>query len=188
MRSNVQKRAIIDGILITVVAVILISVAPSISAARPVRISHGRSRNVVPTPPSGAVGESSTAEVLQRQNEILAGLEVSQSALERAATDSDIAIRHGINQLKTDFGDSRRESLQMLEAANQRIASIRRWLEFIALLFVLSLGALVYFIVRLVRFQEDSLKWKGDVRAINPAERGTFSWQSEDPANGPDPI
>ena len=76
----------------------------------------------------------------------------------------------------------------MLEEASQRIASTRRWLEFIALLFVLSLGALVYFIVRLVRFQEGSLKWSGDVRAINPAERGTFNWQSEDPANGPDPI
>jgi hypothetical protein len=63
-----------------------------------------------------------------------------------------------------------------------------RWLEFIALLFMLSLGALAYFIVRLVRFREDSLKLKGDMRAINPAERETFSWPTEDPANGTDPI
>lgn len=184
MRSKVQKRATIDGILITVVAAILVSVAPSISTARSTRNSHGRSKNVLPTPPSDAVGEPSTAEVLQRQNEILAGLGMSQSTLERSATD----FRYGINELKTDFADSRKESLQMLEAANQRIASIRRWIEFVALLFVLSLGALVYLIVRLVRLQEHSLKWNGDLRAIDPAERGTFRWQPEDPTNGPDPI
>jgi hypothetical protein len=109
MLSNVQKRAIIDGILITVVVAILISVAASMSAARAGWISHAKSRSVVPAPQSGAVGEPSTAEVLQRQNEILAGLEVSQSALESVATDSDTAIPRGINQLKTDFADSRKE-------------------------------------------------------------------------------
>lgn len=191
MRLKVRRRAIIDGMLLTVIAAILVSVAPSISAARSTRASHGRSGNVVGTPHSGAIGEPSTAAVLQRQNEILAGLEMSQSALERAATDSNTAFRHGINQLRTDFADSRRESLQMLEAANQSIASTRRWLEFLALLLVLSLGALVYFIVRLlplVRFQEDSQKWEHHIRAIIPAERGTSSWQREEPANGPDPV
>src|SRR5262249_10182419 len=145
--------------------------APSISAARPARMSHGRSRNIVSPPPSGAEGEPSTAEVLQRQNEILAGLEVSQSALKRTATDSNTAIPHGINQLKTDFADSRKESLQMLKATSQCIGSIKGWLEFVALLFVLSLGALAYIILRLVplvRFQEDSLRWECNLRAINP--------------------
>ncbi len=187
MRAWVQKRAVVDGIITTVVVAILVLMAASNSVARTARISHNRSTAVL-KPASETAAQQSTAQVLQRQNEILAGLQVSQSALDKAVNDSSMAIHQGLNQLNAGLADSRRESLQTLEATNQRLTSIRRWLEFVALLFVLSLGTVVYFIVRLVRFQEDSVQVQGQHESAISRERRRYSWHSEDPVNGPDPV
>jgi hypothetical protein len=181
MRSKVQKQAIVDSILITVVAAIVVSMAPSISAARTAKTFHLRSRNGVTTPPFRTAVAPSTAEVLQRQNEILAGLEVSQSALEKAATDSNASIQRAMNQLRADLADSHR----VLTVMNQRIDSMRRWLRSVVLFFFLSLCGLFYVVFRPVRIRDNSFKPRGRAAEKSPAEDEIVQRQNGEPANAP---
>ena len=119
------------------------------------------------------------------KNEVLAGLEMSQSTLEKATNDFNTATQHGINQLRGDFANSRGETQQVLQAMNQRIDSMRRWLRSVVVLFLLSLGGLAYAIYRPVRVQDSSFRRRSRAPAMNPADDETAEWQSGESANGP---
>jgi len=71
----------------------------------------------------------------------------------------------------------------MLEQTNQRINSTQRWLKSVVVLFVLSLGGLLYVALQLPRLQDNPVKWKGKVPDMGPDEEGIVAWQSSEPAN-----
>jgi hypothetical protein len=180
MQSYVLRRPIVDGILITVAATVLILVAPPSSGARRASDSHARARNV--SPPTSAT--AATAEALKRQNEILTGLEASQSALEKAVTDLNTAVPQSMGQLREDFTESHRDTQQLLQAMNQRIDSIWKWLRSFFVFFFLLLIGLSYFIFRPVRAQENSFKRQRKTLEMGPAENEITEWQNTEPANG----
>jgi len=184
MRSNIRSRSIVNGIVLTVGATILVSVVPTTSGARTARGFHDRARHAFAA--TAAIGgDPATPAVLKRQNEVLAGLEMSQSTLEKATNDFNTATQHGINQLRGDFANSRGETQQVLQAMNQRIDSMRRWLRSVVVLFLLWLGGLAYAIYRPVRVQDSSFRRRSRAPAMNPADDETAKWQSGETANGP---
>ena len=179
MQSYVRRRSIVDSILITVAATVLILVAPLSSGARRTSNSRARARNV--SPPTSA--PAATAEALKRQNETLTGLEASQSALEKAATDSNTAVQRSMGQLREDFTESHRNTQQLLQAMNQRIDSMWRWISSFFVFFFLSLIGLSYFIFRPIRAQDNSFKRQCKTLEIGPAENEITVWQNTEPAN-----
>jgi hypothetical protein len=68
--------------------------------------------------------------------------------LEKETIDFSAAIQRRMNQLSTELEDSRMETQQMLEQTTQRINSIQRWLKSVVLMFVLSLGGLLFYVIR----------------------------------------
>jgi hypothetical protein len=137
---------------------------------------------VVPKQLPAAVRKLTTAEELKQQSEVLAGLQVSQSALEKETVDFNAAIQGRMNQLSAEFADSHKQTQQMLE---QRINSTQRWLQSILLLFVLSLGGLLYVVRQLSRLRDNPVKWKSKVPDMSHDEEGIIAWQSGEPANSP---
>jgi hypothetical protein len=173
----------VDGILITVVSVLVFLLAASPNAAA--RVVHSRHRRAVPKPPATAVAEPATAKALKQASEALAGLQASQSALAKETADFNTAIQRRMSQLSAEVGDSQRETQQMLKQTNQRIDTTRRWLKSIVALFVVSLGGLFYGIFQLLRLQDNPVKWKGKVPDVPPAEEKIVMWETNEPANGP---
>ena len=108
----------------------------------------------------------------------MAGLQVSQSALEKKTVDFNAAIQRQMNQLSAELADSYKQTQQMLKQTNQRINSTQRWLKSIVLLFVLSLGGLLYVALRLPRLQANPVKWKGKVPDLSPDEERIVAWQN----------
>jgi len=180
MQSYVLRRPIVDGILITVAATVLISVAPPSSAAG--RASDSRTQARCVSPPTSAT--AATAEALKRQNEILTGLETSQSALEKAVMDLNTAVPQSMGQLREDFTESHRDTQQLLQAMNQRIESMWKWLRSFFVFFFLSLIGLSYFIFRPVRAQDNSFQRQRKTLEMGPAENEITEWQNTEPANG----
>jgi hypothetical protein len=138
---------------------------------------------MVPKQLPAAVRQPTTAEKLKQQSQVLAGLQVSQSALEKETVDFSAAIQRRMNQLSAEFADSHKHTQQMLEQTNQRINSTQRWLKSVVVLFVLSLGGLLYVALQLPRLQDNPVKWKGKVPDMGPDEEGIVAWQSSEPAN-----
>ena len=68
--------------------------------------------------------------------------------MEKETIDFSAAIQRRMNQLSTELEDSRMETQQMLEQTTQRINSIQRWLKSVVLMFVLSLGGLLFYVIR----------------------------------------
>lgn len=172
---------IVDGILITVVSAVFLSAASPNSAARTTRIAHARAGSALPKPLARAVEGPATTAMLKQQTEVLAGLQVSQSALEKQTADVNTAIQRGMNQLRADFADSRKEAQQMLEETNRRIDSTRRWLQSIVVFFILSLGGLFFLIFR--RPVLDNSFRKSRFPDRSPAGEEVVRWQSGEPSN-----
>jgi len=183
MWPTVRSRSDVDGILITVVSALVFLLAASPNAAA--RVAHSRARRAVPKPPATTVAEPATAAALKQESEALAGLQASQSALERETADFNTAIQRRMKQLSAEVGDSQRETQQMLKQTDQRIDSTQRWLKSIVALFVFSLGGLLYGILRLSRLRDNRVKWKGKVPDVHPHEERIMMWEAGEPANGP---
>ena len=108
---------------------------------------------------------------------------MSQSTLEQVTADFNAAIQRRMNQLSTEFADSHKQMQQMLAQTNQRINSTQRWLQSVVLLFVLSLGGLLYVARQLSRLRDNPVKWKGKVPDMSPDEEGIIAQQSGEPAD-----
>jgi hypothetical protein len=189
MWPSIRTRSGVDRILITAVSVLvfLSAASPTVSIAG-AKVPHSRVRTAIPKQLPTAVREPTTAEEVRQQSEVLARLQVSQSALEKETVDFNAAILRRVNQLSAEFADSYKQTQQMqqmLEQTNQRLASTRRWLKSIVLLFVLSLGGLLYVARQLPRLQDNPVKWKGKVPDISSDREGIIAWQSGKPANSP---
>ena len=113
----------------------------------------------------------------------MAGLQVSQSALEKKTVDFNAAIQRQMNQLSAELADSYKQTQQMLKQTNQRIDSTQRLVQSIVLLFVLSLGGLLYLVLQLPRLEHNPVKWEGKVPDMSPDEEGIIAWQNGEPAN-----
>ena len=184
MWSSIRTRTGVDRILITAVSalVFLSAVSPTVSIAG-AKVPHSRARTAIPKQLPATVLEPTTAEAPKQQSEVLASLQVSQSALEKETVDFNADIQRRMNQLSAEFADSYKQTQQMLEQTNQRLDSTRRWLKSIVLLFVLSLGGLIYVALQLPRLQDKPVKWKGKVPDISSDREGIIAWQSGKPAN-----
>jgi hypothetical protein len=184
MWPSIRTRSGVDRILITAVSVLvfLSTASPTVSVAA-AKVPHSRARKAVPKQLPAAVREPATAEELKQQSEVLAGLQVSQSALEKKTIDFNAAVQRRMSQLSAEFADSHKQTQQMLAQTNQRINSTQRWLKSIVLLFVLSLGGLLYVVRQLTRLQDNPVKWKGKVPDMSPDEEGIIASQSGEPAN-----
>jgi predicted PurR-regulated permease PerM len=192
MWSSVWSRFGIDRILITVVSSLaFLSVAPPIVSVAAAKVSHSRERTTVPQRLPAVVREPTIREPtideeLKQQSKILAGLQASQSALEKETIDSNAAIQRQMNQLNAELGDSRKGTQQMLEQVTQGINSTRRWLKTAILIFVLSLGGMLFYVIRqLPKPQDNTVKWKGKVPKLSPDEEDVIAWQSGEPVNAP---
>jgi hypothetical protein len=132
------------------------------------------------------VREPAIDEELKQQSEILAGLQASQSALEKETVGFNAAIQRQMNQLNTELVDSRKETQQMLEQTTQRINSSRRWLKSVILIFVLSLGGMLFYVIRqLPKLQDTPVRWRGKVPKLSSDEEDVIAWQSGETANAP---
>jgi ABC-type multidrug transport system fused ATPase/permease subunit len=177
----------VDRFLITMVTTIILlsATSPMVSVAA-AKVIHSRVRRAVPERRRpAAVQEPATAEKPKQLSQVLAGLEVSQSALEKEASDLEAAMTRRMNQLSTDLGDSQKQTQQMLEKTNQRINSIQRLFKFIVLMFVLSLGGVLYNVLQPVRVRHSRVKWKGKIPEMSPEEERISAWPDDKPANGP---
>jgi hypothetical protein len=189
MWPSESGRSSVDHCLIAVLsALIFLLVASSIVSVAAAKVPHQRARMAVPKQPPAAAQDPATAGELKQQSEVLVGLQVSQSALEKETADFNTAIQRRMNQLIAQFGDSQKQTHQMLEETNQRINSTQRWLKAFATLFVLSLGGLLYVALQLSSLQDNPIKWKGKVPEISPAEEDTIAWQSGEPAKTVQPV
>jgi hypothetical protein len=169
MWPSVRTRSGVDRILITAVsALAFLSTVPSTVSVAAANALHSRARTAIRKQLPAAVRGPATAEELKQQSEALAGLQVSQSAVEKETVDFNAAIQRRMNQLSAEFADSHKQTQQMLEQTNQRINSTQRWLKSIVLLLVLSLGGLLYVALQLPRLQDSPVKWKGKVPDMNP--------------------
>ena len=181
MWPSVRSQSGVHRILIAMAsAVVFLAAAAPIVSVAAAKVSRSRERMTVPKQIHVAVREPGTAEELKQLSELLVGLQVSQSALEKETAD----IRTRINQLSGELEDSRKETRQILEQTNQRINSTQRWWKSIALMLVLSLGGLLYVARQLPKLQ-NPVKWKGRVPEMSPDEEGIIAWRSGEPANGP---
>jgi hypothetical protein len=165
-------------------AVVFLAAASPIVSVAAAKVSRSRERMTVPKQIHVAVREPGTAEELKQLSELLVGLQASQSALEKQTADFNAAIQRRINQLSSEFEDSQKETRQMLVQTNQRINSTQRWCKFIVLMFLLSLGGLLYVARQLPKLQ-NPVKWKGGVPEVSRDEEGIIAWRSGEPANGP---
>ncbi|MBV8358927.1 MAG: hypothetical protein JO189_13470 [Deltaproteobacteria bacterium] len=189
MWSSIRTRTGVVRILITAVSalVFLSTASPTVSIAG-AKVPHSRAKTAIPKQLPTVVQEPTTAEELRQQSEVLARLQVLQFTMEKETIDFNAAIQRRMNQLSAEFADSYKQTQQMqqmLEQANQRIDSTRRWLKFIVILFMLSLGGLLYVALQLPRLQDNSVKWKGRVPDISSDREGIIAWQSGKPANSP---
>ena len=192
MWPSVRIRSRVDRILITAVSVLvfLSTASPTVSAAA-AKVRHSRARTAVakqlpaavPKQLPLAVRQPTTAEELKQQSEVLAGLQVSLSALEKKTVDFNAAIQRRMNQLSAEFADFHKQTQQMLKQTNQRIDSTQRLVQSIVLLFVLSLGGLLYLVLQLPRLEHNPVKWEGKVPDMSPDEEGIIAWQNGEPAN-----
>ena|SRR5215469_1919801 len=187
MWSSVRSRFGVDRILITMVSSLaVLSAAPPIVSVAAARVSHSRARTTVPQRLPAVAREPAMVEELKQQSEILAGLQASQSALEKETVDFNAVSQRQMNQLSAELVDSRKATQQMLEQTTLRINSIHRWLKTVVLMFVLSLGGLLFYVIRqLPKLQDNPVKWKGKVPKLSPDEEGIIAWQSGEPANAP---
>jgi hypothetical protein len=183
MWPSVRTRSGVDRILITAVSVLvfLSAASPTVSIAA-AKVPHSRPRKAVPKQLPVAVRQPTTAEELKQQSQVLAGLQVSQSAIEKKIVDFNAAIQRQMNQLSAELTDSYKQTQQMLKQTNQRIDSTQRWVQSIVLLFVLSLAGLLYVVLQLPRHEDNPVKWKGKVPDMSP-EEGIIAWQSGEPPN-----
>ena len=191
MWPSVRTQSGVDRILFLITAVsalvFLSTASPTVSVAA-AKVPHSLARTAVakqlpaavPKQLPLAVRQPTTAEELKQQSEVLAGLQVSLSALEKKTVDFNAAIQRRMNQLSAEFADSHKQTQQMLE---QRINSTQRWLQSIVLLFVLSLGGLLYLVLQLPRLEHNPVKWEGKVPDMSPDEEGIIAWQNGEPAN-----
>ena len=186
MWSSIRTRTGVGRILIiTVSALVFLSAAsPTVSIAG-AKVPHSRARTAIPKQLPATVLEPTTAEAPKQQSEVLASLQVSQSALEKETVDFNADIQRRMNLLSAEFADSYKQTQQMLEQTNQRLDSTQRWLKSIVLLFVLSLGGLIYIALQLPKLQDNPVKWKGKVPDISSDREGIIAWQSGKPANSP---
>ena len=199
MWPSVRIRSRVDRILITAVSVLvfLSTASPTVSAAA-AKVRHSRARTAVakqlpaavPKQLPVAVRQPTRAEELKQQSEVLAGLQVSLSglqvslsALEKKTVDFNAAIQRRMNQLSAEFADFHKQTQQMLKQTNQRIDSTQRLVQSIVLLFVLSLGGLLYLVLQLPRLEHNPVKWEGKVPDMSPDEEGIIAWQNGEPAN-----
>src|SRR5215472_10200785 len=134
MWSSVWSRFGVNHILtIMASSFALLSAAPPIVSVAAAKVSHSRERTTVPQRLPAVVREPAIVEELKQQSEILAGLQASQSALEKETVDFNTVIQRQMNQLSAELVDSRKETQQMLEQTTQRINSTRRWLKSVVL-------------------------------------------------------
>jgi hypothetical protein len=176
----------VDRFLITMVTTIILlsAISPMVSVAA-AKVIHSRVRRAVLERRPAVVQEPATAQELKQLSQVLVGLQVSQSALEKEISDLDAAMTRRMNQLNADLGDSQKQTQEMLEKTNQRINSTQRWLKFIVLMFVLSLGGVLYNVLQPARVRHSRVKWKGKIPEMSPEEEGIIAWQGGGPANGP---
>jgi len=186
MWPSVRTRSGVDRILFLITAVsalvFLSTASPTVSVAA-AKVPHSRARRAVSKQLPAAVRQPTTAEELKQQSEVLAGLQVSLSALEKKTVDFNAAIQRRMNQLSAEFVDSYKQTQQMLKQTNQRIDSTQRLVQSIVLLFVLSLGGLLYLVLQLPRLEHNPVKWEGKVPDMSPDEEGIIAWQNGEPAN-----
>jgi len=186
MWPSVRTQSGVDRILFLISAVsalvFLSTASPTVSVAA-AKVPHSRARRAVSKQLPAAVRQPTTAEELKQQSEVLAGLQVSLSALEKKTVDFNAAIQRRMNQLSAEFVDSYKQTQQMLKQTNQRIDSTQRLVQSIVLLFVLSLGGLLYLVLQLPRLEHKPVKWEGKVPDMTPDEEGIAAWQSGEPAN-----
>ena len=184
MWPSLRSRCGVDRTLIMVGGIIVVlSTVPPIVSVAAARVPHSRARMAASRAPSAADREPAAGGVLKQQTEVLAGLQVSQSALEKQTTDFNTAIQRRMNQFRVDFADFRRKTQQTLEQTNQRINSIRRWLQSVIVFLMLSLGWLFYVTVRLLKVQDNSFKWNYKAPETSPAEEEILRWQEGEAAN-----
>ena len=165
-------------------SLVFLSAAPPIVSVAAAKVSHSRERTTVLQRLPAVVREPAIVEGLKQQSEILVSLQASQSALEKETVDFNAAIQRRMNQLSAELGDSQKKTQQMLEQTTQRINSTQRWLKSVVLMFVLSLGGLLFYVIRqLPKLQDNSVKWKGKVPKMSPDEEGVIAWQSAEPSN-----
>ena len=193
MWPSVRTQSGVDRILFLISAVsalvFLSTASPTVSVAA-AKVPHSRARRAVSKQLPAAVRQPTTAEELKQQSEVLAGLQVSLSglqvslsALEKKTVDFNAAIQRQMNQLSAELADSYKQTQQMLKQTNQRINSTQRWLKSVVVLFVLSLGGLLYLVLQLPRLEHNPVKWEGKVPDMTPDEEGIAAWQSGEPAN-----
>jgi hypothetical protein len=186
MWPSVRTQSGVDRILFLISAVsalvFLSTASPTVSVAA-AKVPHSRARRAVSKQLPAAVRQPTTAEELKQQSEVLAGLQVSLSALEKKTVDFNAAIQRRMNQLSAEFADFHKQTQQMLKQTNQRIDSTQRLVQSIVLLFVLSLGGLLYLVLQLPRLEHNPVKWEGKVPDMTPDEEGIAAWQSGEPAN-----
>jgi hypothetical protein len=183
--SRNKRRIFVGIIVITLAGVFLLPGAHPIFAAHPGKIRHARGTTAFSHPSGIPTGQKTFAGALEQQAEVLAGLQVSQSALEKQTADSDSVVHREISQLTADVANSRRESQQDLKQAieqtSQRIDSLRRWLRSFALLFFVSLGGLLYVISRGSKVREQHYRtWKSEVPEMTYGE--IAGWQNGEAA------
>ena len=201
MWPSVRTQSGVDRILFLISAVsalvFLSTASPTVSVAA-AKVPHSLARTAVakqlpaavPKQLPVAIRQPTTAEELKQQSEVLAGLQVSLSglqvslsALEKKTVDFNAAIQRRMNQLSAEFADFHKQTQQMLKQTNQRIDSTQRLVQSIVLLFVLSLGGLLYLVLQLPRLEHNPVKWEGKVPDMTPDEEGIAAWQSGEPAN-----
>ena len=194
MWPSVRTQSGVDRILFLITAVsalvFLSTASPTVSVAA-AKVPHSLARTsvakqlpaAVPKQLPVAIRQPTTAEELKQQSEVLAGLQVSLSALEKKTVDFNAAIQRRMNQLSAEFADFHKQTQQMLKQTNQRIDSTQRWVQSIVLLFVLLLGGLLYVVLQLPRLEDNPVKWEGKVPDMSPDEEGIIAWQNGEPAN-----
>jgi len=186
MWPSVRTQSGVDRILFLISAVsalvFLSTASPTVSVAA-AKVPHSRARRAVSKQLPAAVRQPTTAEELKQQSEVLAGLQVSLSALEKKTVDFNAAIQRRMNQLSAEFVDSYKQTQQMLKQTNQRIDSTQRLVQSIVLLFVLSLGGLLYLVRQIPRLEDNPVKWESTVSDMSPDEEGIVAWQNGEPAN-----
>src|SRR6516165_7965563 len=194
MWPSVRTQSGVDRILFLITAVsalvFLSTASPTVSVAA-AKVPHSLARTAVakqlpaavPKQLPVAIRQPTTAEELKQQSEVLSGLQVSLSALEKKTVDFNAAIQRRMNQLSAEFADSHKQTQQMLEQTNQRIDSSQRWVQSIVLLFMLSLGGLLYLVRQIPRLEDNPVKWESTVSDMSPDEEGIVAWQNGEPAN-----